>query len=111
MNDCLINAASSTLAPPRIRLPRQYEDGLLFEQDETIRLKVSLAGRPAPEITWYHDGEIINKNERHIFESMDGESVLKIPNAKRKDRGEYSVKATNKLGEDFASFLVTVTGR
>ncbi|XP_043484198.1 titin homolog [Leptopilina heterotoma] len=98
-------------APPRIRLPRQYEDGLLFEQDETIRLKITLAGRPPPDVTWYHDGDTINKDERHIFESMDGESVLKIPDAKRKDRGEYSVKVTNKLGEDIASFLVTVTDR
>ncbi|XP_071646937.1 uncharacterized protein [Temnothorax longispinosus] len=98
-------------APPRIRLPRQYEDGLLFEQDETIRLKVSLAGRPTPVVTWYHDGELISKDTRHIFEVMDGESVLKIPDAKRRDRGEYTVKVTNKLGEDTASFLVTVTDR
>lgn len=98
------------LASPRIRLPRQYEDGLLFEQDETIRLKVSLAGKPPPTVTWYHDGELISKDARHVFEVMDGESVLKIPDAKRNDRGEYTVKATNKLGEDVASFLVTVTG-
>ena len=98
------------LAPPRIRLPRQYEDGLLFEQDETIRLKVSLAGRPTPFVTWYHDGELISKDIRHIFEVMDGESVLRISDAKRSDRGEYTVKVANKLGEDTASFLVTVTG-
>ncbi|XP_025994691.2 uncharacterized protein LOC105193641 [Solenopsis invicta] len=98
-------------APPRIRLPRQYEDGLLFEQDETIRLKVSLAGKPAPIVTWFHDGELISKDTRHVFEMMDGESVLKIPDAKRSDRGEYTVKVTNKLGEDTTSFLVTVTDR
>ncbi|XP_072764145.1 uncharacterized protein [Anoplolepis gracilipes] len=98
-------------ASPRIRLPRQYEDGLLFEQDETIRLKVSLAGKPPPIVTWFHDGELISKDARHVFEVMDGESVLKIPDAKRIDRGEYIVKATNKLGEDVASFLVTVTDR
>ncbi|XP_026670519.1 titin homolog [Ceratina calcarata] len=98
-------------APPKIRLPRQYEDGLLFEQDETIRLKVSLAGRPAPSVIWYHDGEIISSDKRHIFETMDGESILKIPDAKRADRGEYTVKAINKLGEDTSSFLVTVTDR
>lgn len=98
-------------ASPRIRLPRQYEDGLLFEQDETIRLKVSLAGKPPPTVTWFHDGELISKDARHIFEVMDGESALKIPDAKRNDRGEYTVKATNKLGEDVASFLVTVTDR
>ena len=98
-------------APPKIRLPRQYEDGLLFEQDETIRLKVSLAGRPSPSVIWYHDGEIIAHDQRHIFETMDGESVLKIPDAKRVDRGEFTVKAVNKLGEDTSSFLVTVTDR
>ncbi|XP_014610181.1 PREDICTED: uncharacterized protein LOC106790044 [Polistes canadensis] len=98
-------------AYPKIRLPRQYEDGLLFEQDETIRLKVSLAGRPLPTVTWFHDGEPLSQDTRHMFESMDGESVLKIPDAKRFDRGEYTVKATNKLGEDTSSFLVTVTDR
>nr|XP_050851739.1 titin homolog [Vespula vulgaris] len=96
---------------PKIRLPRQYEDGLLFEQDETIRLKVSLAGRPPPTVAWFHDGEPLSQDTRHIFESMDGESVLKIPDAKRFDRGEYTVKARNKLGEDASSFLVTVTDR
>ncbi|XP_043525688.1 titin homolog isoform X1 [Frieseomelitta varia] len=98
-------------APPKIRLPRQYEDGLLFEQDETIRLKVSLAGRPPPSVIWYHDGEVVSNDDRHIFETMDGESILKIPDAKRVDRGEYTVKAINKLGEDTSSFLVTVTDR
>ncbi|XP_046606834.1 uncharacterized protein LOC124298633 [Neodiprion virginianus] len=98
-------------APPRIRLSRQYEDGLLFEQDETIRLKVSLAGRPLPSVTWFHDGEAIQQDLRHVVETMEGESVLKIPDAKRADRGEYTVKASNKLGEDMSSFLVTVTDR
>ncbi|XP_076374334.1 uncharacterized protein LOC143258755 [Megalopta genalis] len=98
-------------APPKIRLPRQYEDGLLFEQDETIRLKVTMAGRPPPSVMWYHDGELISDDSRHVFETMDIEAILKIPDAKRIDRGEYTVKAINKLGEDISSFLVTVTDR
>ncbi|XP_076286732.1 uncharacterized protein LOC143212160 isoform X2 [Lasioglossum baleicum] len=98
-------------APPKIRLPRQYEDGLLFEQDETIRLKVSMAGRPPPSVMWYHDGELISDDNRHIFETTDNEAILKIPDAKRIDRGEYTVKAINRLGEDISSFLVTVTDR
>jgi len=63
-----------------------------------------------PVVTWYHDGELISQDARHMFEVMDGESVLKIPDAKRSDRGEYTVKVKNKLSEDTASFLVTVTG-
>ncbi|XP_058807498.1 uncharacterized protein LOC131673494 isoform X2 [Phymastichus coffea] len=99
-------------APPHVRLPRQYDEGLLFEQGETIRLKATNGGRPAPSITWYHNGEIIIVDSRHHFESItDNETILKITDAKRQDRGEYSIRAINKLGEDVASFLVTVTDR
>ncbi|XP_031789495.1 titin homolog isoform X2 [Nasonia vitripennis] len=99
-------------APPHVRLPRQYEDGLLFEQGETIRLKATNGGRPPPSITWYHNGEIIIVDQRHNFESItDNETILKIQDAKRQDRGEYTIRAINKLGEDVASFLVTVTDR
>ncbi|CAG9858182.1 unnamed protein product [Phyllotreta striolata] len=95
-------------APPTVRLPRQYEDGLLFEIGESMRLKVSIAGRPAPLVFWTHDGESI---KTHEIEHVDGASVLKIDDAKREDRGEYAVKAVNKLGEDVQSFLVTVTDK
>lgn len=32
-------------AVPKIRLPRQYEEGLLIEADEILRLKVGIGGR------------------------------------------------------------------
>lgn len=35
---------------------------------------------------------------------------LRINDARRGDRGEYQAHAVNSLGEDMASFLVTVTG-
>ncbi|KAK6627492.1 hypothetical protein RUM44_009970 [Polyplax serrata] len=98
-------------APPRIRLPRQYEDGLIFEKGDSIRLKATVAGRPIPEVTWYHNGEIIRKNERiDIVHSKTG-SMLKIREACRSDRGEYSILGINKIGDDMTSFLVTVTDR
>ena len=65
-----------------------------------------------PVVVWYHDGEIVTADEGHVLEATDsGECSLKIAAAKRKDRGEYTVNATNKLGCDVASFLVTVTDR
>lgn len=98
-------------APPKIRLPRQYEDGLLIDADETIRLKVAVAGRPVPNVIWCHNGEVIQSNERYEIENTEKNSLLKIVNAKRSDRGEYYLKAQNKLGTDVASFLVTVTAK
>lgn len=98
-------------APPKIRLPRQYEDGLIIEAEEVVRLKVGIAGRPVPAVIWSHNGEIISSGGRYEITSNDKNSTLKIDNTNRTDRGEYHLRAANHLGEDFASFLVTVTAR
>lgn len=98
-------------APPTIRLPRQYEEGLLFELGEVMRLKVSIAGRPTPLVFWSQNGESIQNGERYEIENSERTSILRVGQAKRTDRGEYQVKAVNKLGEDVASFLVTVTDK
>lgn len=98
-------------APPKIRLPRQYEDGLLFKRHETIWLKAFIAGQPLPKVTWFHDTTEIHSDIRHVIEISDsGECRMKIVGAQRTDRGEYTVLATNKVGAERASFLVTITG-
>lgn len=98
-------------APPKIRLPRQYEDGLIIEAEEVIRLKVGIAGRPTPTVIWTHNGEIIESGGRYEISDNDKNSLLKITNSNRSDRGEYNLRAINKLGEDNSSFLVTITAR
>ena len=98
-------------APPKIRLPRQYEDGLIIEAEEIIRLKVGIAGRPTPSVIWTHNGEVLSSGGRHEIMNTDKNSFLKIVNSNRSDRGEYNLRAINKLGEDNASFLVTITAR
>nr|XP_022916214.1 titin homolog [Onthophagus taurus] len=98
-------------APPSIRLPRQYEEGLLFEIGEVMRLKVSVVGLPTPLVFWSHNGESIQNSERYEIENYDNISTLRINEATRSDRGEYQIKAVNKLGQDTTSFLVTVTDK
>uniref|UniRef100_A0A1B0FV01 Putative titin n=1 Tax=Lutzomyia longipalpis TaxID=7200 RepID=A0A1B0FV01_LUTLO len=98
-------------APPKIRLPRQYEEGILIEADEVLRLKVGIAGRPPPSVAWLRNGEVLGNDDRHEIVTTDKNSSLKITNCRRSDRGEYNVRATNKFGDDAASFLVTVTSR
>lgn len=98
-------------APPKIRLPRTYEDGLIVEAEEVVRLKVGVAGQPSPSITWLHEGEVIVPGGRFEVTNTEKNSLLKIDNVQRSDRGEYMVRAWNKLGEDITSFLVTVTAR
>nr|XP_018896990.1 PREDICTED: uncharacterized protein LOC109030469 isoform X3 [Bemisia tabaci] len=98
-------------APPTIRLSRQYEDGLLFEKDEIIRLKVYVGGRPSPTVCWYHNGELLSHGGRYEISFVDKYATLRVAEAKRGDRGEYTLRAYNNISEDTASFLVTVTDR
>lgn len=99
-------------APPKIRLPRNYEEGLIVEADEVLRLKVGIAGQPQPEVHWIHEGKVISsKDIRYELQNSDKNSAIKINNVMRHDRGEYTVRAANKLGDDVASFLVTVTAK
>lgn len=99
-------------APPKIRLPRNYEEGLIVEADEVLRLKVGIAGQPQPDIQWIHEGKLISsKDIRYELQTSDKNSAIKINSVMRQDRGEYTVRASNKLGDDIASFLVTVTAK
>lgn len=89
-------------------MTKKYEDGLIFEEGDIIRLKVEFTGRPRPEITWYHENKRLAPDGRMEIEIMADCTILKVAQAKRSDRGEYSVKLQSGLGEDSASFLVTV---
>lgn len=96
-------------AAPKLRYPRQYEDGLLYEVNETVFLKTTIVGKPAPTIEWRHDGQPIATDDRVDISNAAKFSVLKIHSARRSDRGEYQVHASNAIGEDTAAFLVTIT--
>ncbi|XP_013189442.1 uncharacterized protein LOC106134039 [Amyelois transitella] len=96
-------------AAPKLRYPRQYEDGLLYEINETVFLKTTIVGKPTPIVEWRHDGQPIIVDDRVEITNTPKYSVLKIHSARRSDRGEYQVHAKNNIGEDTAAFLVTIT--
>ncbi|XP_049884609.1 titin [Pectinophora gossypiella] len=96
-------------AAPKLRYPRQYEDGLLYEINETVFLKTTIVGKPTPTVEWRHDGQPIIPTERVEITNTAKFSILKIHSARRSDRGEYQIHARNMIGEDTAAFLVTIT--
>lgn len=96
-------------AAPKLRYPRQYEDGLLYEINETVFLKTTIVGKPTPVVDWRHDGQPIESDGRVEITTSPKFSILKIHSARRNDRGEYQVHARNNIGEDTAAFLVTIT--
>ena len=68
-------------ASPRLELPENYNDGLIFRYDEVnrkrrksennqllllsqvIRMKIPLIAKPPPRITWFFDDEPVAVNE------------------------------------------------
>jgi len=96
-------------ASPRLDIPENYHDGLIFRYDEVIRLKIPLIAKPPPRITWFFDDEPICPSEDVQIEVSDTQTSLRIGAAKRWHCGEFRVLAQNENGEDAASILVTVT--
>jgi len=96
-------------ASPRLDIPENYNDGLIFRYDEVIRLKIPLIAKPPPRITWFFDDEPICPSDDVQVESNENHTSLRIGAAKRWHCGEFKVLAQNENGEDSASILVTVT--
>ena len=98
-------------AAPRLEVPENYLEGLIFRQDEVMRLKVSLVAKPNPTVVWFFEDEpITTTTESEIqIETTENYTALRIPKAKRWHCGEFRVYAENENGEDACSILVTVT--
>lgn len=91
----------------------QFSEGLKelsIKEGEKGELSVTVVGKPTPEVVWYKDGVPVNIDNKHILEKKDeaGHSTLLIKEARIKDTGVYSCKATNIVGtaETKAQFAV-----
>ena len=56
----MMNLFFSISASPRFELPENYTDGLIFRDDENIRLRVPMIAKPAPKIVWFFEDEPIS---------------------------------------------------
>ena len=93
-----------------MEVPESYVDGLVFRQDEVIRLKVGLFAKPEAKVVWFFEDEPISPAGDELqVETTDTHTILRIAQAKRWHCGEFRVYAENENGEDAASILVTVT--
>ncbi|EJW78737.1 hypothetical protein WUBG_10353, partial [Wuchereria bancrofti] len=85
-----------------IEVPQFLEELKEFavQKGETAELSVTVTGKPTPEITWYKDGIPVNIDNKHIFMKTNeaNHSTLIIKEARLKDSGVYSCKATNIIG-------------
>jgi len=76
-------------------------------------------GIPNPSVSWKKDNTLLSNASRvTIYEQLLTEngvtlvqSTLELSSAEETDAGQYSCFADNTLGNDNASFVLTVVGR
>ena len=69
---------------------------------------------PAPEITWYHNGQKIKSSfdsTRYVETREKGLYSLEIKNCQLDDAGEVTITAKNLYGEDDCKASLVVQGR
>ena len=97
------------LAPPNIEFGPEYFEGLTVKAGDTMKLKVSIMGRPNPKVVWFRDGVEITKKMMDII-NLPGSSTLFVRDADRTHKGLYSLEATNGSGTKKAKINVQVQG-
>lgn len=87
-----------------------------------LTLRCKTRGQPRPEITWLHNGHILNENKirsrRHVeinyfgevYMSDDGYASLELSNVSESNKGVYTILAANKAGVVEKNFEVKILG-
>lgn len=77
----------------------------------TARLSAKLIGHPKPNVEWYRDDREVLEGGRIRFEEGPGGQVtLVVRDARLTDQGRYKCLAANRLGRDFSSSSLIITG-
>lgn len=64
--------------------------------NEALEIKCEVEGTPEPEIQWYFNGQLLEKEDNSRREISDGKIVVK--NVEKSDKGNYACYATNVHG-------------
>lgn len=82
-----------------------------------ITMKCKTSGYPKPDITWLHNGHILNKNRKRSiredgewYVSKDGFASLTLTNISEDSSGTYTLLAANKAGVVEKKFHVQILG-
>ncbi|XP_052132282.1 obscurin-like, partial [Frankliniella occidentalis] len=94
-------------APPKFKTKMKDQACMT---DDTLRVTVEVEGTPAPELSWYKDGqEISSTDERfHIVKETSETYVLVIEKVRLDDSGSYSVVARNEVSQTSEFYKVAV---
>jgi hypothetical protein len=78
---------------------------------QATQISWKFSGIEKPQVTWLLNGQPLPTNDRlQIAETEDGTSTLSIRHAELTDKGVYTAKATNAVGEVEAKTTLNIAG-
>ncbi|XGW01160.1 hypothetical protein V3C99_013825, partial [Haemonchus contortus] len=97
---------------PEIIRPDRYTSTLVYDEGDTVKLRLSFTGRPAPTVEWLdNNGQLISNSERFIVDNVGLSTVLTIRRLLLTDRGEFKLRVWNRCGEDTFPISIQITDR
>lgn len=91
-------------------------DSIVVKKGDAIEIPADVLGLPIPKIEWSKDDVILDKpSESLLMETemtgrMNSKTKLSIPSVNRRDRGSYTVSASNNMGSAKHTISVMVLG-
>lgn len=79
---------------------------MAIREGESVVLSTQIVGNPTPKITWSKDGKTVKENtkiDKNIY-------TLTLIAPKSTEKGQYTVKAVNPLGEAETTAVLTIEG-
>lgn len=103
---------------PEVHMQTQFKgDSITVKKGEPIEIPADVLGLPIPKVEWSKDDVVIDKpTETLLMETvetgrMNCRTTLLIPSANRRDRGSYTVSASNNMGSAKHTMFVMVLGK
>ncbi|XP_014667689.1 PREDICTED: twitchin-like isoform X2 [Priapulus caudatus] len=94
---------------PELKIGDKYKDGLTVKAGQPIKLEIPYRAIPAPEVTWLFNGKPIKDHKKTNVESGSKKSIVTVKDSTRADdKGEYTIKIKNDMGEETMSVNVNV---
>ncbi|XP_019908484.3 hemicentin-1 isoform X2 [Esox lucius] len=94
-------------APPVISGTSRVQD-LSVVAGQEVEFQCRVSGRPAPNVEWSRDGEVLSKDGDPHVEFQDQDQVMKVKAARLRDQGVYQCLASNSAGTQMRQFRLTV---
>ena len=96
------------LAPPSFL--RLLQNAYANERS-SFEFNCLVAGNPLPTVQWFRNDNCIDHNPNYNITYNNGLASLQIPSVKSDDQGIFTVKASNEVGHNECSAILSVEGK